>query len=1176
MIRWRRWLLWSAAAVALLVALALTGIVIVVHSLDAPWLKGRAQRLVHDKAGLELDWQELRIDLLSGLHGKNLRALNPPAFRVIAPDLARIGAVDAEWSLGSLLGSGPKIKMVRVTQVAVAVVQDDEVGGSLDALSSAQPEQPAVSAPPLSRTLSDLLAKPLPVGELTVESVSLAQVHSGHGETLERWSVEGLGVHVSGHTHVEVSAPGLAVTHTRLGAPVQSARATLLVGVGASRDQVRADVDVEIAQQDFLPKIPVRQLLHLAATLRVDPAAHQLEIQLDSAEVADLSATLQASVVLPDGRKPRVERATGNIDLGALSHLSSAFDPPARVERGALRFDVHALSLDGVGPLPFDGALKLEAELDDLQAPPWSVRALKVATELTSASGSPKGHLLLTAKGAGGGPHLSVPDLTAEVTAADQSTLEVAVAARELDMPGLRVEGAHLRLRAAELVIPPAAPLQARGKIDVSARVGMLRLPQASLAKVSLEAGTVLAGEPVFAGQLRVEGDVGARSIREHAVVRTEWNQVSPDLEVPIRTIGKARVHVELTSGTASVDLAKVRDAVDATLAVRLPTLSRLKAFGLTDHPAGFGWAAASLSLDTQAHLERLTSPVPRLHSQIDLAVARLEREGATGDEKAHAVVDLDLARPSLGLQLETSGTVGPLARLKVQAGFDRTSRKVLANIEAHASHLGGLPVPSLDPSALEVNLTAQAALQGLVQGISPSGQLRLAPKPAETATGSGSVEVGLANVKWEQLDRQIEAPSATLHVEARGEGSDRSADVSFSASHLRVSSGDVQVDMTGTKAGVRAKGRPQTGEVSVEANVSADEIDQDAAPEYAIGGLAITLSGEREKGGVIHVSNATVENQAAGTTIRLRGALAPEDLPPKLSLHATVQQDLAKAWRAAATYAGSGKATVTVAVESPDLRIFHTAARVALAGAHIHLPKAGLVAEPIEAEIPIVLTLGRTASGFELLRVKRINPYSILRFEDQHALLSGRSFLSIGKVELPGLSIAPLAGNIQVDQSAVSLSQLEMGLRGGRITGNCILDWDGWKSHLRADIRANGVQSSYGEPFDGNFAFVVSAKDRTVDGHAEILRIGRRHLYDLLDLQDPHHVAPAFNRVRQALALGYPEHVRLLFDRGFASAKLSFGGVASLVRVDELRGIPMEPLLDKFISPQLAQTEEP
>ena len=89
---------------------------------------------------------------------------------------------------------------------------------------------------------------------------------------------------------------------------------------------------------------------------------------------------------------------------------------------------------------------------------------------------------------------------------------------------------------------------------------------------------------------------------------------------------------------------------------------------------------------------------------------------------------------------------------------------------------------------------------------------------------------------------------------------------------------------------------------------------------------------------------------------------------------------------------------------------------------------------------------------------------------------------------------------------------------------------------------------------------------DRSVDGRAEILRIGRQHLHDLLDLQDPQHVAPAFNRVRTALALGYPEQVKITFDRGFANVHIAFGGIAKLVKVDDLRGIPMEPLIDKYV----------
>ena len=46
----------------------------------------------------------------------------------------------------------------------------------------------------------------------------------------------------------------------------------------------------------------------------------------------------------------------------------------------------------------------------------------------------------------------------------------------------------------------------------------------------------------------------------------------------------------------------------------------------------------------------------------------------------------------------------------------------------------------------------------------------------------------------------------------------------------------------------------------------------------------------------------------------------------------------------------------------------------------------------------------------------------------------------------------------------------------------------------------------------------------------------------------------------------GYPDRLHILFNHGFASAKVTFGGAASLVQLDELRGIPVESLLDRYL----------
>jgi translocation and assembly module TamB len=119
-------------------------------------------------------------------------------------------------------------------------------------------------------------------------------------------------------------------------------------------------------------------------------------------------------------------------------------------------------------------------------------------------------------------------------------------------------------------------------------------------------------------------------------------------------------------------------------------------------------------------------------------------------------------------------------------------------------------------------------------------------------------------------------------------------------------------------------------------------------------------------------------------------------------------------------------------------------------------------------------------------------------------------------------------------------------------------------------------VRSSHGEPFDGNIAVVIAASDRTIEGRAEILRIGPRHLIDLIDLEDPMRADAAMNRVRGALAFGYPKRLRLVFDHGFASARLELGGLASLVSIGEMHGIPMGPIVDRFLSPILDRKETP
>ena len=239
-----------------------------------------------------------------------------------------------------------------------------------------------------------------------------------------------------------------------------------------------------------------------------------------------------------------------------------------------------------------------------------------------------------------------------------------------------------------------------------------------------------------------------------------------------------------------------------------------------------------------------------------------------------------------------------------------------------------------------------------------------------------------------------------------------------------------------------------------------------------------------------------------------------------------------------------------------------------------IDLPRAGITVDDANGEVPVSIALVVDDQGVALERTERRAGFSMLRFADQHPLLTRSGVLSIARLKTPLATIAPLVGNLEIDENVISLRQFEMGVRGGTITGLCGVDWEGAKSTLELHVRASGVQSSHGEPFDGNLAVAISAADRTIDGRAEILKIGERHLLDLLDLQDPQHVDAGMNRIRTALFFGYPDSLRLVFDHGFANAHLELGGPARLVSTGDLRGIPMGPIVDRMIEKMRAGSD--
>jgi hypothetical protein len=358
--------------------------------------------------------------------------------------------------------------------------------------------------------------------------------------------------------------------------------------------------------------------------------------------------------------------------------------------------------------------------------------------------------------------------------------------------------------------------------------------------------------------------------------------------------------------------------------------------------------------------------------------------------------------------------------------------------------------------------------------------------------------------------------------------------------------------------------------EIEVTQHLSVRAVEQDVVPEYPLANLTLALSADRDPHGGIHISDMRIANGLGGTMLAVSGNVELSETRRTLSVTTSLTQDLARLSTIPERFAGRGKVAVEANLTSPNFAQVQVRATVTGQDVTFTLPRAGIAVNTANGEVPIALALHVGASGVALQHIAARSPYAMLRFADQHPLLNRSGFLSIARLETPHISIAPLVGNLAIEQNVLSLRQFEMGVRGGTITGQCGLDWDGPKSTLELHVRASGVQSSHGEPFDGNIAVAISAGTRSIEGRAEILRLGERHLLDLLDLEDPTHVDPAMNRIRTALNFGYPQSLRLVFDHGFANAHLELGGFARLVSIGDVRGIPMGPIVDKMLAPVL------
>ncbi|MFB1480930.1 hypothetical protein [Corallococcus sp. RDP092CA] len=1201
-----------AGAFLLLLAtfvLLLIAVVTALHHLDHPWLKSHVVAQVEAATNVRLDYRTARIDVLSGLRLEGLVVRTPPPFQDVSPDFLRVGTLEAAWSFGALLKGPVRVARVAVRDADIVLVADEHGTTSLTNLTGPpEPEPVDEAAPGTSRQVADLFSAPFPVRGIELSGVSLTYLRVQGGAVVDRWSLRGLDAGVEAKPQdqgwkllVDLGQAGkpLALTVHREAPAVPTAEALLelALSVEASADAARVRVDLDVARQDFASRFALRSLLHGAVTAKFDAEQQHTTVELERTRLTD-SAEVQAQVVLPDAAEvaPVLTRALADVDVGRLFQVIPADLRPFTLERGKLHLEAQEVTLSDMPQLGAQGRLGVDLDVAKLL---FVQEALRV--ELGD------GRLSLNA----------TPDAPQGLVAKLAFTLQ------GLDVGGatpLRVPKASGELTGRQLRPDLSSPLRVAGDAALSAKVDALDVRAAGYRAIAERMGfqlqVPLTAKPPFAlkadlpvESLRVLAPEDREVLKGPARVQLRVTDAFPELEEP--RLGKARARLELDVGTlhASLDATKGSDDVAYTLDAQTPDLVAARPFIPDDVAARLPWKRLAVALTSQGRLSALFAPSPRVEHQTELRLGKpgwddvsaasaalvlksqgdawkhqgaldLKLEGLrigeadAGAQHQTLTFDLDRRKPSLKLGL--NGQTGLKVAAEAALAFDRKARALRVDVKGDFPPLGPLsPLlakarvpPEVETSKLAMTGELHGTLTGVITHLGSDGTVRLAPMPPRGASFEGKAQVDLRGVRWKHPDQSIHVPALRWQAESHAEGSSRTVRTTLAVEKLTVAMNDRRLTFADLSSDSTATFTDQweQGDIELKQVVKLRALEQKPALPYPVQDVEASVSVLRKPTGVIRIPDLRLTNGGTQTQLKVQGRVDLSNDQQRMGMRGSLEQDLARLARPG-QLESSGKATVTFRVASPDLTVFRTLSSLKLENVNVTMPGSGVVVEALNGDVPLTENVEVSPDGVRLLNDLDVNPYSMLRFADQHPLLTRSGFLSADRISTPWVTIAPLAGNLAINQNVFSMSQLEMGIRGGRVTGQCMLDYQGRNSTLEAHVRATGVKSSRGEPFDGNAAMVISARDRSINGRAEILRIGNRHLLDLLDLEDPRHTDPATNRVRYALSLGYPEHVRVSFKQGFGSLLITMGGLARFVSIDEIRGIPLGPIVDRAIT---------
>ncbi|MBW2509154.1 MAG: hypothetical protein JRE81_11020, partial [Deltaproteobacteria bacterium] len=501
---------------------------------------------------------------------------------------------------------------------------------------------------------------------------------------------------------------------------------------------------------------------------------------------------------------------------------------------------------------------------------------------------------------------------------------------------------------------------------------------------------------------------------------------------------------------------------------------------------------------------------------------------------------------------------------------------------------------------ALDFSLQSRGDFRGLLHE-DQSGSLALSREPLRTLRGTheSEVEVGRAALTRNGVTHALEGLQLTVKSTHEAPGRGR-LEAEIALDELRYGEAGWELTLREYDHQLQTAYAALYGAPSfaIETRGTIAEMRQPYFRQYPLENATFGAQVDVDATQVVAVRKAYFRNPAGGTRFEAHAAYEGwqealretevctagiEGCPEVVSMYGreslliagTFEQDFGF-WQSTERTKSSGSFAMPFTIESGDLNTYRVIASAELRDVMLELPQYGLLIDDLDALIPIEQEIATRPHVF-VVRTAAANAMAQKRFFDLYPFTKRESFFTLDRIQLGQETLGPIAANLQVVGPSLAMDQLHAAYRGGFITGQVLGDFS--RDDAKVGFRGNvtGVKPKDGKGvLDANVAMTFVPSTLILEGKAQVVRISKDHLYEVIDVLDPYHEDEELNRVRLGLKFGYPKFVLVKMDEGLMNAKIELGGLAGAVRIDEIKGIPVTPFIELYVQPYIERLLSP